>query len=455
MSGFEVAGVILGAIPLIISALEHYKDGKGAAATFVKWRGLLDTLIFRLKLQRTFFYLQILELLREAGVREAIERPDLSETECIQLLRSVKAGANLEEHLGPLYPAFTDVLGRYEACLSAILSKIGHIQRLPQHQKYDLAHIVAANTPGADGQFYFRERLAFTIERRSLKTLLDELTEERLSLKAIIKGIRTQREFAAREPSHEAHRIASIFFQVQAGAQALYSAMSQGCTCRCIDPHRVMMRLDNRLPQQRQKAIMAIRKNQGTTFSLIFTLEGSLQEAVVKAALADDMETDALSLACSTAPVIKLSPAVSTQTTLIQATRVTDICRTAREARVRGRKLHLQLASYTLSTIDNASERCRKFAGSPNLESLLRQGAQDEDSRMTPKQRTLLALDVAAAIPQLRETTWLSQAWDKRAIKFLVTHAAMTTEGPLSNTISAEAAMPLPQRRDLIPKRRF
>jgi hypothetical protein len=27
MTGFEVVGVILGAIPLVISALEHYGDG--------------------------------------------------------------------------------------------------------------------------------------------------------------------------------------------------------------------------------------------------------------------------------------------------------------------------------------------------------------------------------------------------------------------------------------------
>lgn len=27
MSGLEVAGVVLGAIPLVISALEHYGDG--------------------------------------------------------------------------------------------------------------------------------------------------------------------------------------------------------------------------------------------------------------------------------------------------------------------------------------------------------------------------------------------------------------------------------------------
>jgi hypothetical protein len=32
MSGFEVAGIVLGAIPLVISALEHY--GEGVSVTY-------------------------------------------------------------------------------------------------------------------------------------------------------------------------------------------------------------------------------------------------------------------------------------------------------------------------------------------------------------------------------------------------------------------------------------
>lgn len=131
MSGFEIAGVLLGAIPLIISALEHYKTSKGVAVSFLKWHGLLDTLIIRLKLQQTFFYLQILELLREAGVAEAIERPDLSEDECIQLLGAVETASSLKLRLGPLYEIFEEILNRYNHCLGIIASKIGHIQRKP------------------------------------------------------------------------------------------------------------------------------------------------------------------------------------------------------------------------------------------------------------------------------------------------------------------------------------
>lgn len=35
MSGFEIAGAVLGAIPLVISALEHYKNG---VRTIQRWR---------------------------------------------------------------------------------------------------------------------------------------------------------------------------------------------------------------------------------------------------------------------------------------------------------------------------------------------------------------------------------------------------------------------------------
>jgi hypothetical protein len=134
MSGFEVAGVVLGVIPLAISALEHYKAGKGTVATFMKFHGQLDTLIYRLKLQRTFFYLHILELLRSAGVREVISRSDISEEECIKLLQNVKNTEEIKEYLGTghLFDTFHQILARYENCLKTIVSKLGHIKRPPK-----------------------------------------------------------------------------------------------------------------------------------------------------------------------------------------------------------------------------------------------------------------------------------------------------------------------------------
>ncbi|KAL2006428.1 hypothetical protein VTN00DRAFT_9096 [Thermoascus crustaceus] len=55
MSGFEVAGIVLRSIPLVISALEHYSDG---ARTLKRWRsydGELKSLIRSLNTEMVKF----------------------------------------------------------------------------------------------------------------------------------------------------------------------------------------------------------------------------------------------------------------------------------------------------------------------------------------------------------------------------------------------------------------
>jgi hypothetical protein len=43
MSGFEVVGVVLGAIPLVISALEHYSEG--VRSTLLSYEEIADSYI--------------------------------------------------------------------------------------------------------------------------------------------------------------------------------------------------------------------------------------------------------------------------------------------------------------------------------------------------------------------------------------------------------------------------
>jgi len=45
MSGVEIAGIVLGAVPLIISALEHYEDLLGSTLAFFQWKGQLSKAI--------------------------------------------------------------------------------------------------------------------------------------------------------------------------------------------------------------------------------------------------------------------------------------------------------------------------------------------------------------------------------------------------------------------------
>lgn len=131
MSGFEIAGVVLGAIPLVISALENYRSGKGTARAFLKWRGDLDILISRLKRQQMLFSFDTRKLLVVANVDEPDGEIDYTDMECVELLSRKGTENKIRGFLGTFYGLFLDILKAYESCLKKIVRKIRHIQRLP------------------------------------------------------------------------------------------------------------------------------------------------------------------------------------------------------------------------------------------------------------------------------------------------------------------------------------
>ncbi|KAI0156710.1 hypothetical protein GGR52DRAFT_198044 [Hypoxylon sp. FL1284] len=447
MTGIEVAGLVLGTIPLVISALEHYKAGKSVAALFFKWRGQLDTLIFRLKLQRTFFYLQVLELLRSAGVEHVVDQLDVTEEECVFILQNTKNGGEVKKYLGPLYGTFLDIICRYEKCLQTITTKLGHINRPPNAAKDDLAAILAVNPPGT-ASFAFKKRVTFTIEKASLNELIEELREDRLSLKTIIDYTRAQREYASRQPSRDAGRLTKIYAQVQFNATSLFTAMCKICTRRHHSKHNVLMRLDSRVPVQGEKPRFASRTKEDTTFSLVFKLEDHLHDVYVKASQsAYNAKTDPLCQEATTKiPIVKISTVVDPipddsggeGDTL---TKLTYICRHVCDGRSSGDVIKLRLTKHGLGVLEGPYEARRHFSTSTTLEKLLRDGFEDEDSRMTPKQQTLFALDIATSILQLRQTYWFNLPFTSNGIRFLVQNgrAAKTTiHGPFVEQLIEE-----------------
>lgn len=109
-------------------------------------------------------------------------------------------------------------------------------------------------------------------------------------MKIIIKGLKTQREYLAKEPSHDAQKLAANFRKVQQTATTLFSAMCKCCSCPCMTGHGLLLRLDNRVPMQRARAKVGRKADEPTTFSLFMGLEKSLQEISVNAYEPDPTE---------------------------------------------------------------------------------------------------------------------------------------------------------------------
>ncbi|KAJ8126018.1 hypothetical protein O1611_g7620 [Lasiodiplodia mahajangana] len=426
MSGFEIAGVVLGAIPLVISALENYEAGKGIAASMIRWKGLLQDLIFKLKLQRRMFYLGILELARSAQVNELVDLADPTEEQCVNLLRNVNNTKQIKLYFGSLHGTFIDIVRRYETCLKAIAGKLEHVYRLYGTAKDDLAALIDAN-PARDGKFEFRKRVHFAIRRRSLSDLVDQLRDDRLSLEVVVRGVKTRQEWIVKQASIDAIRLAQGFSETRRTVASLYLAIQQGYTCNCPN-HRIFLHLQNRTMR---RYILA------TGFDLIFDVRGQLQDAIVEV---------------SPSGVPNYAPSQSTQTTAVSSNLPTiqmptqnasnwqdltnsaiDLCFKANEASLYGTLLGLRLIGDELHIKTDTARQRKNYSAQKSLNEFLRDGCQDEDARMTPKQQTILALDIASSILQLCESFWCQSPLNSSAVQ-LFFHCSVKAQTHMSES---------------------
>ena len=130
MSGIEIAGLVLGALPVVISALQNYKAGRGPFASLTKESGLLDSLIHRLQHARCVFSVKLETLLLAAGIW--IHGQSLqNEHNCIRFLKKKKVARKLKKYLSSSFDNFLLVVERYESCLKRIAAELVNIQRLP------------------------------------------------------------------------------------------------------------------------------------------------------------------------------------------------------------------------------------------------------------------------------------------------------------------------------------
>ncbi|KAK0739601.1 hypothetical protein B0T21DRAFT_362935 [Apiosordaria backusii] len=440
MSGFEVAGVVLGAIPLVIAALEHYQAGKGAVASFVKYGGLLEQLIFRLTMHQHLYHSDILSLLQAAGVAELDPRDRDTVAECLQLLKDPGIGEEIREWLGPLNEPFRQLMGRYESLLKTIVGHIKHIQRLPHSQKDDLESLLAANPPNR--KIDFMERVSFTIKRGKLRALYEELDQNRLSLGTIIEKRKGLQEFSSYEPSQHTSRIVSRLIQIRRTAYSLSSALHKSCCCRCVGSHKILFRLESRIPADRQPRRSGQLPKSSTTFNLVLSIEPTISSrALVYVSSAHtDLVTD-LPPTGNANSVPTRCPTVRFAITEIPVRSVTprpragtlDLCRTVRDTHTKGAMIRLQLTADVLD-LEQELEADEDFTAVPpshgeTLRRILEQGYLNEDIQLTFKQRTILALDIAASILQLQQTSWLVTPWDCTKIKLLAVNSPSPATG--------------------------
>jgi hypothetical protein len=70
----EIAGLVLGAIPLLISALEHYEDFVEPTVAFFRWKGQLSKVTRRLLMGHTEYEQNMRLLLKQVVCNEDLAK---------------------------------------------------------------------------------------------------------------------------------------------------------------------------------------------------------------------------------------------------------------------------------------------------------------------------------------------------------------------------------------------
>lgn len=111
MSGLEVIGVVLGTIPLIISALDSYKVTSQRIKFMIKKGPLLNQSIESLEEQRFFLPTDICLALKETHLEEKQIIP-MIEGQGLNLFQIPEVVGSLKEYLGEGFVLYTNAVAR-------------------------------------------------------------------------------------------------------------------------------------------------------------------------------------------------------------------------------------------------------------------------------------------------------------------------------------------------------
>lgn len=177
MSGIEIAGLVLGAIPLVISALEHYEDIIGPAKTFFKFQGELDCAIRELRNQHTHFEQSIEVLLRPITTDQQLS--EMIDNTKSKLWQDPDIEQELRSNLGTAYASYMRTFSDIQMIMIGIAMKLDNVHGVENLNRDGLEAIIsqhaAAKVDGKLQRFEISRRVKFTMKKKRIKKSLEEL----------------------------------------------------------------------------------------------------------------------------------------------------------------------------------------------------------------------------------------------------------------------------------------
>ncbi|KAL9015977.1 MAG: hypothetical protein Q9185_006655 [Variospora sp. 1 TL-2023] len=259
MSGLEAAGLVLGAIPIIIWSLEKYKTTREIWRRSRNKALLVDRMINTLQEQQFLIKADLQILLRTAGV-EDVETSGKDPSYYREHLVKPRITKALMRYLGPAYHVYRNRLSTCERILAEIAQKIRGLTAQtfdPKSPQNYLAGLIGTHSTPTE-KFGWREagqKIKFALKKDELDRMIAELDASTSMLRKVhVAGAGMQDDDPQFLSSRTIEKLSIFLNKIQRYSSALYSAIAGGCSLSCHDMHRFKLYLEDRFaPLLRKK----------------------------------------------------------------------------------------------------------------------------------------------------------------------------------------------------------
>ncbi|KAI4702762.1 hypothetical protein J4E89_010296 [Alternaria sp. Ai002NY15] len=431
MSGIEVAGLVLGALPLIIQAITSYKEGLDPIKGFLKWDKELPKLIRKLGAQHDQFNQTIQILFGSITTDAEWLKMSTDPRASLELWKSKETA--LQEKLQNTYKSYQNTMTEIARIMTKIASKLD-LEKAAELTRNDLEAILAAHPKKADDTFEFGKRVKFAMNKKSVKGLLDELDECNRQLERFTeKSEKIETFHKATKPSY-----ATRLQKLQRYAKILHESLNLCWSCACKSSHTASLQLEPResvFASKHHKMYNSAKTSFNVSFSTISSDSHGAPWLFQAAEFHVDDEEEEGCLTPMPSPKPRVTKSVSFgslppyavldpgTSSLPSYEEVSDLCASIQQLHKTSSTIGFSLNSksklrgaYSVDSADAYIPSTELIS----LETLLERPpvVNGRKSKLSKKQRHGLALTLASSILYLNSTPWLASKWTAKDILF-------------------------------------
>ncbi|KAL2816014.1 hypothetical protein BDW59DRAFT_12256 [Aspergillus cavernicola] len=428
MSGLEIVGAVLGGIPIVIAAIETYRE-RQSRVSFRRKEPFISRLVQSLNAQHYLLLSDIKMTLTGAGVEYDRSSVQLSPS----VFRDHEVTEAVDDYLGADSRVYYEAVDRCHLVLGELVGSIEGLGSMPQ----GLADLVKTY-PSNGGRYQLPKKIRFPMKRDALDRHIRELEQASTALGRIRENMISLSVQVTQQPSsRQLATFTSALNTVRSHAKRLYSAISAAYPTHCHPRHEARLFLQSRSSLIEMERSNKRRKELVFTVLLSPAMSVSSPTPSYKAGIKviEDLN-NSRQQGPGSQPRVTFKPPTPLTQLDPPRTAMDDLCHSIIRARDAGLSLELHLSEGKCLTYCHLQNSGTNLSAHivESLDRFISLKQLIEDKSNAPwfrNQMMALSLTITSSLMQLVSTPWLRVPITSSSVRF--SRAAIeTTSGNVS-----------------------